>query len=74
MPGQLGWVITCCNQVLPELNRTGIHNFHLIINGVYPEDKASTGKFKLIADNQNAYIQKLKEVISDIYVKKLKIV
>jgi len=44
-----------------ELSRTGIHNFHLIINGVYPKDVVSSGKFKVIADNQSAYIHRLKE-------------
>lgn len=42
-----------------ELSRTGIHNFHLIINGVYPDDTANIGKFKLIADQQKTYIRKL---------------
>ena len=32
-----------------ELERTGIHNFHLVINGVYPNHSSLTGLFGTMA-------------------------
>lgn len=42
-----------------ELERTGIHNFHLIINGVYPEYGIKNSIFESIAENQKKYLQEL---------------
>lgn len=42
-----------------ELERTGIHNFHLIINGVYPEFGIKNSIFAKIAENQKKYIHEL---------------
>ena len=42
-----------------ELEKTGIHNFHLIINGVYPNKNAVKGIFGKIAENQKEYITEL---------------
>ena len=45
-----------------ELEKTGIHNFHVIINGVYPENGAIEGIFSKIASNQQKYISELKHI------------
>jgi len=42
-----------------ELEKTGIHNFHLIINGVYPNHNSIEGIFGKIAENQEKYISEL---------------
>lgn len=42
-----------------ELEKTGIHNFHLIINGVYPNKNSIEGIFGKIAENQKEYITEL---------------
>ena len=44
-----------------ELEKTGIQNFQLIINGVYPNNGISDGIFKNIAEKQIEYINVLKE-------------
>lgn len=44
-----------------ELEKTGIHNFHLIINGVYPNHGEIGGIFGKIAENQNKYIDELRQ-------------
>ncbi|MGZ2370355.1 TRC40/GET3/ArsA family transport-energizing ATPase [Ancylomarina sp. YFZ004] len=44
-----------------ELEKTGIQNFQLIINGVYPNNGISGGIFKNIAEKQIEYINELKE-------------
>jgi len=43
-----------------ELEKTGIHNFHLIINGVYPNHGATSGIFGKLAENQKIYINELR--------------
>jgi arsenite-transporting ATPase len=43
-----------------ELEKTGIHNFHLIINGVYPNHGTTSGIFGKLAENQKAYINELR--------------
>ena len=43
-----------------ELEKTGIHNFHLIINGVYPTNTSLEGIFGKIAKNQKKYINELR--------------
>ena len=43
-----------------ELEKTGIHNFHLIINGVYPNYGATSGIFGKLAENQKIYIKELR--------------
>jgi arsenite-transporting ATPase len=43
-----------------ELERTGIHNFHLVINGVYPNHSSLTGLFESMAENQVKYINELR--------------
>jgi arsenite-transporting ATPase len=48
-----------------ELERTGIHNFHLIINGVYPNHSSITGLFGSIAENQKKYIQELQKLFPE---------
>ncbi len=45
-----------------ELERTGIHNFHLIINGVYPNHASLKGLFSRIADNQKKYVKELQHL------------
>jgi arsenite-transporting ATPase len=45
-----------------ELERTGIHNFHLVINGVYPNHSSRTGLFRSMAENQKKYIQELRQL------------
>ena len=42
-----------------ELEKTGIHNFHLIINGVYPNHSSIGGIFGKIAESQKTYIKEL---------------
>jgi arsenite-transporting ATPase len=42
-----------------ELERTGIHNFHLVINGVYPNHSSLTGLFGSMAENQKKYVKEL---------------
>ena len=44
-----------------ELEKTGIHNFHLIINGVYPNHGTTSGIFGKIAENQKIYIKELRK-------------
>lgn len=48
-----------------ELEKTGIHNFHLIINGVYPNNLNLTGFFAKIAKNQTKYIEDLYRLFPD---------
>ena len=48
-----------------ELERTGIHNFHLVINGVYPNHSSLTGLFGRIAENQKKYVQQLQNLFPD---------
>lgn len=43
-----------------ELERTGIHNFKLFINGVYPNHGSLTGIFGRMAENQEKYIRELR--------------
>jgi len=45
-----------------ELERTGIHNFHLVINGVYPNHSSLTGLFSSMAENQKKYVQELQNL------------
>lgn len=47
-----------------ELEKTGIHNFHLIINGVYPNHNSLNGFFKRISESQQAYISELRQLFS----------
>ena len=44
-----------------ELEKTGIHNFHLIINGVYPNNSSIGSIFGEIAEGQKAYIKELRQ-------------
>lgn len=44
-----------------ELERTGIHSFRLIINGVYPNHGSTTGIFAQLAQNQQKYISQLQK-------------
>ncbi len=44
-----------------ELAKTGIHNFHLIINGVYPNHSSLKGIFSTIGENQKTYINELRK-------------
>jgi arsenite-transporting ATPase len=44
-----------------ELERTGIHNFKLFINGVYPNHSSLTGIFGKMAENQKKYIDELRD-------------
>ncbi len=44
-----------------ELERTGIHKFRLIINGVYPSHGSDTGIFSQLARNQQKYIAQLQQ-------------
>jgi arsenite-transporting ATPase len=48
-----------------ELERTGIHNFHLVINGVYPNHSSLTGLFGSMAENQKKYVQQLQNLFPD---------
>ena len=48
-----------------EFEKTGIHNFHLIINGVYPNHGATSGIFGMLAENQKAYINELHRKFPD---------
>ncbi len=48
-----------------ELERTGIHNFHLIINGVYPNHSSLTGIFGKMAENQKKYVAELYRLFPD---------
>ena len=48
-----------------ELEKTGIHNFHLIINGVYPNHGATSGIFGKLAENQKVYINELRKNFPD---------
>lgn len=48
-----------------ELERTGIHNFHMIINGVYPKHSSLTGIFGSIAENQKQYVKELRGLFPD---------
>ncbi|VAW17162.1 Arsenical pump-driving ATPase TEMP [hydrothermal vent metagenome] len=43
-----------------ELEKTGIHNFHVIINGIYPNHGATSGIFGKLAENQEIYIKELR--------------
>lgn len=45
-----------------ELERTGINNFHLVINGVYPNHSSLTGLFGIMAENQKKYILQLQSL------------
>ena len=44
-----------------ELEKTGIHNFHLVINGVYPNHGAVGGIFAKMAENQKVYVKELRQ-------------
>ncbi|MCX6335648.1 MAG: TRC40/GET3/ArsA family transport-energizing ATPase [Bacteroidia bacterium] len=48
-----------------ELERTGIHNFHLVINGVYPNHSSLSGLFGTMAENQQKYIQELRSLFPE---------
>ncbi|MDZ7613962.1 MAG: TRC40/GET3/ArsA family transport-energizing ATPase [Flavobacteriaceae bacterium] len=48
-----------------ELERTGIHNFHLVINGVYPNHSSLTGLFGSMAENQKKYVRQLQSLFPD---------
>jgi len=48
-----------------ELEKTGIHNFHLIINGVYPNHGSMNEIFGKIAENQKGYIKELRQQFPD---------
>ena len=48
-----------------ELERTGINNFHLVINGVYPNHSSLTGLFGTMAENQKKYIQELRSLFPE---------
>ncbi|MCK7519979.1 MAG: hypothetical protein MZV64_20760 [Ignavibacteriales bacterium] len=48
-----------------ELEKTGIHNFHLIINGVYPNHGTTSGIFGKLAENQKIYINELRSKFPD---------
>jgi len=48
-----------------ELERTGIHNFHLVINGVYPNHSSLTGLFKSMAENQKKYVEELRHLFPE---------
>lgn len=50
-----------------ELVRTGIHNFHLVINGVYPNHNSLTGLFGTMAENQKKYVQQLQNLFPGKY-------
>lgn len=49
-----------------EFERTGIFNFQLIINGVYPNHGTDAGVFSNLAQNQQNYISDLKENFKNI--------
>lgn len=49
-----------------EFERTGIFNFQLIINGVYPNHGSDAGVFSNLAQNQQNYISDLKENFKNI--------
>jgi arsenite-transporting ATPase len=42
-----------------ELERTGIHHFHLIINGIFPNHGTTRGIFAKMAETQKKYITEL---------------
>jgi len=42
-----------------ELERTGIHHFHLIINGIFPNHGTTSGIFAKMAETQKKYITEL---------------
>lgn len=44
-----------------ELERTGIHNFHLVINGIFPNHGTTQGIFGKLAETQKKYITELCE-------------
>ena len=48
-----------------ELEKTGIHNFHLIINGVYTNHSSLKGILGNIAENQKKYVQELHRLFPD---------
>lgn len=48
-----------------ELERTGIHNFHLIINGIYPDHGRLNNLFTRMAENQKKYILELRRIFPD---------
>lgn len=50
-----------------ELERTGIHNFHLVINGVYPNHSSLTGLFGSMAENQKKYVRQLQNLFPEKY-------
>ncbi len=43
-----------------ELERTGIHNFHLVINGIFPNHGTTQGIFGKLAETQKLYITELR--------------
>lgn len=45
-----------------ELERTGIHNFHLIINGIYPDHGTLNNLFTRMAENQIKYVLELRNI------------
>lgn len=45
-----------------ELERTGIHNFHLIINGIFPNHGSNRGIFAKMAETQKGYIAELQRL------------
>ncbi len=49
-----------------EFERTGIFNFQLIINGVYPNHGSDAGVFSNLEQNQQNYISDLKENFKNI--------
>jgi len=50
-----------------ELERTDIHNFHLVINGVYPNHSSLTGLFGSMAENQKKYVRQLQNLFPGKY-------
>ena len=50
-----------------ELERTGIHNFHLIINGIYPDYGILNNIFTSMAENQKKYVFELRRIFPDTY-------
>ncbi|MEX2603313.1 MAG: ArsA family ATPase, partial [Gracilimonas sp.] len=44
-----------------ELERTGIHNFHLVINGIFPNHGTTQGIFGKLAETQKQYITELRD-------------
>lgn len=50
-----------------ELERTGIHNFHLVINGIYPNHSSLKSLFGKMAENQKTYVQQLQNLFPGKY-------